>query len=454
MFLFYTVICSDEFDSGDDREGTASTTSVPPTITLPTNREHSQNLMSVQATITETHPPTVTAIPPVIQGAMPSNTSTLSLVSSLYTSDDDSDDGQDLVASKSVTHTTRVPPTNPEPEPTDTLQPVNTESPPPAVVPSVSPVTTSKTANSLYAKLLKLPFPNPGTHALSVADKKTLLSDTLKRYVAVNKLVDKSLSGKRGNCRFDPELTSRYKWLFTGDEGSFCIVCKIFCTRLSMPRMKSKFTSFPFLGYSRKKSFLDHSNTAYHKEAEVKAQGFKSVVVAATPDIQVQVAGKTREFYMNKDRLHGIAKVILDLAKQGIALRGHRYETLREEEMQVSRINAQGEMIVLGDQNKGNFLHFVRARADAGDNRLRFRSMADRRAAYLSPNVQNELLLILSSQVRGKIVQCIGSDPFTIIADETTDAGTESALRSSSVFGDGSHRRVIPVIRRDPQHDR
>ena len=304
------------------------------------------------------------------------------------------------VSSKATPTAADLPHANEDPSSSNLVSTAPTTSITEATSSSHTEHTDYDAARSLYTKLSNLPFPNPGVHAISDADKGRLLSSTLKRYVASKPLVEKSSTGKRGNCRFDPELTKQHKWLMTGDLGSYCIVCKLFCTVFSKPRTKSYFTSLPFLGYSRKKTLVEHSNTIYHKEAEKNAQNFKTVVIMAiAPDIRLQVSGKTRAFYLNIQRLHSIMKVILDLARQGLPLRGHRYETLTNYEMRVCRRNSQGDEIVLGDKNKGNFLHFIRARADAGDTRLGFANIADRKAAYLSPKVQNEILLLLSNQV-------------------------------------------------------
>ena len=263
---------------------------------------------------------------------------------------------------------------------------------------------------------------------MDVETKRRMLSKDLNRNATTKILVDKPKKpAGRGVCKFKVKSLDTHKWLMMGDEGGYCIICKLFCPSSQKPRVESAFTSKPFLGFSRKESYSDHEKTKYHIHSVELSKAFLRVAAGEKPSVKTMVAGKTRQFFYDRTRLSSVVKVIISLGKQGLALRGHRYETLKDEDVpNVKVVNAQE--IVLGDTNRGNFLQSIKDRADAGDTYLL--KSSSQRSKYLSPMTQNELLGIISTQIKESIVNTIvkTKSPFTIIADETTDVACSSQL--------------------------
>ena len=66
-------------------------------------------------------------------------------------------------------------------------------------------------------------------------------------------------------------------------------------------------------------------------------------------------------------------------------------------------------MDLLGSENHGNFLALLKFRVDAGDTVLGEHLVtAARNATYISPVIQNQIIEVLSDQLRQKIVQKVG----------------------------------------------
>lgn len=75
--------------------------------------------------------------------------------------------------------------------------------------------------------------------------------------------------------------------------------------------------------------------------------------------------------------------------------------------------------------NRGNLVAMLNFRRDAGDKAVD--ANAHKKAMYISPSIQNELICILAAQVQKKIVSLI-TGPFSIIADETRDISNQEQL--------------------------
>lgn len=286
----------------------------------------------------------------------------------------------------------------------------------------IASATATTVPSDLYKFLKDLQFPPGHANAISSALKVELLAPTLRRQVQTRVLVEPAAS-KRRAVKFNTSLPSKYKWLMVGDDGAYCIYCKLFCTNASRPRIAGEFTAKPYTTYSRAKLCDEHANAVYHKAAAESASAFLSVADGAQPSIIAQVRGETRDFHTRKLRLHTIAKCILVCAKECLPLRGKRNESDPPKPLAVLKNN---EEVVLGDSSQGNVMALLRLRRDAGD--LNTDVILNDRAKYTSPTIQNELLSIMSSQVLDGIICAVSKSHFSIIADETTDVSTTEQL--------------------------
>ncbi|CAN7943646.1 unnamed protein product, partial [Ixodes hexagonus] len=107
----------------------------------------------------------------------------------------------------------------------------------------------------------------------------------------------------------------------------------------------------------------------------------------------------------NRKRLMSIIEVLLFCGRQGIALRGHR----------------DAGPLTLEDplENDGDFRALVRLKIRSGDDLLRDHlETAPGNATYLSPQIQNEILVARSTLVQQTIVSRVNSAKcFSLFAD-------------------------------------
>ena len=106
----------------------------------------------------------------------------------------------------------------------------------------------------------------------------------------------------------------------------------------------------------------------------------------------------------NREMLRVILSSIRFLARQGLALRG-RYKS--------------GDNSELGGEIDSNFVQLLKTRAE--DNPLIISWMEKSRDKFMSPDVQNEILSIMSHFVQREIASAVSGQWFTIMVDETTD---------------------------------
>ena len=95
------------------------------------------------------------------------------------------------------------------------------------------------------------------------------------------------------------------------------------------------------------------------------------------------------------------------------------------------RDNAAGvERDVLGSDNHCNVLALLNFRIEAGDTVLGDHlSTAARNANYTSNTVQNQIIHVLSNQVKQTIIQKVqAARRYTVIADEVTDVSNKEQL--------------------------
>ena len=78
----------------------------------------------------------------------------------------------------------------------------------------------------------------------------------------------------------------------------------------------------------------------------------------------------------------------------------------------------------------GNFIHFVKWKAEYDNNLKEHLQNAKDNAKYTSPKIQNEIITLCETNIRNKIKQCMPKY-WSLLADETTDCAT---MEQVSVF--------------------
>jgi hypothetical protein len=153
----------------------------------------------------------------------------------------------------------------------------------------------------------------------------------------------------------------------------------------------------------------NHEQTQYHNYSKTQANEFISRHINPNLDVDhlLNVADQNQQ-HENRKILVSIVKCLLFLADQNLALRGHDDDGLP------------------CDMNlhQGNFKNLITFRAEAGDTVLAKHLQAcAKNASYLSPRIQNELIIISAHIVRTKLIRELIDKRlfYSLLADETSD---------------------------------
>lgn len=259
--------------------------------------------------------------------------------------------------------------------------------------------------------------------------KRELLSEDLMRDVTTKSLYVKGKS-RRGMTFNKSAAVKDHEWLFLGDNGAFCIPCKLFCSGSSVPKRAGGLTSEPWTNYSKKKALESHGDITtckYHHSAQTAATAFiKREIKCQVPNAAKQAAGLADDFKDVKEMVEAVSLSIVVAARQNIALRGHRNERLDRSNLSMISINGNKEKIIKGDKNAGNLNSLLRLCFTSGSQDLQH--LKDKPSTFTSPKSQNEVIASMADYVREQIVKEIGDAPYSIIADETTDNATKEQL--------------------------
>lgn len=205
-------------------------------------------------------------------------------------------------------------------------------------------------------------------------------------------------------------------------EALYCFCCLLFA---KPGESKSKFVSESGLKRYWELSRLvpKHENGPVHRRAQ---DAWKELAIRtrlqATIDAETQSQIRTEE-HSWREILKRILDVILYLAKQNLAFRGH-------DESESS-------------SNRGNFLELIKllARYDPvlREHVVRMDS-GSKQVSYLSPGIQNEFIGLVGTHVRTTIIEKVkAAKYFSIIFDSTPDTAhidqTSQVLRYVSIEG-------------------
>lgn len=155
-----------------------------------------------------------------------------------------------------------------------------------------------------------------------------------------------------------------------------------------------------------------HEESGFHREMQNRYVVTKLRLMKDKTIIYEQLRVEKEDIRKNRETLMRIFDVILFLGKQNIPLRGHK-ET--------------------GDgKNKGNFIEFLEFLKKYDVILADHMSSAKRNALYTSPQIQNEILNLLSQHVQNSIVnEIIRAKYFTLIVDSTIDISKKDQMSLS-----------------------
>lgn len=162
------------------------------------------------------------------------------------------------------------------------------------------------------------------------------------------------------------------------------------------------------------------AENATHHTAVARVQAFMKVRCDGDPNICQQLHNqRAQEIEENRKILRCIVEVVLTLARQNVALRGH----IPEE----SNFNAILALVAKHNSTLRNYIDNARSNAK-----------------YTSPDIQNELLDIAAQQSLNRIITaCKKAELYAFIADESTDVAVKEQISVCVRFvekkNDGKH---------------
>ena len=204
---------------------------------------------------------------------------------------------------------------------------------------------------------------------------------------------------------------SKWPWLHWDDKKN-AVLCHP-CSRMAKLNIKSWYkkseTAFSVDGFTNwrdpTRSFTKHESSAQHKESVLKWTSHCQKVNVAS-QIKTELCN---EQHNNRENLMKILSTIKYLARQGLALRGHKEDT-------------------------GNFIELLKLRSE--DTKL-MTSWLTRKTRFCSHEIQNEMLNLMSQHVlRGLVTEMKAHKYFAIICDEVTDEARQQHLGISARWTD------------------
>ncbi len=220
---------------------------------------------------------------------------------------------------------------------------------------------------------------------------------------------------------FQHQWLVRYPWLKYSkqEDGGLCLPCVLFAkSATSFGSDPGGLVTTPLTNFKHAlKRLGNHAEYAYHKTAVVRMDEFVKVMRGKQPDIRSQLDAMTATtIASNRQKLRSIIETVLLCGRQNIALRGHRDSGLDFEHDESA--------------SHGNFWALLQFRIAAGDSVLRDHlAHAPKNATYTSPDIQNQVISVLSDHVRDKILSRVRqAQYFTLMADEVTDCSNKEQL--------------------------
>ncbi|XP_069471952.1 zinc finger MYM-type protein 1-like [Ambystoma mexicanum] len=245
-------------------------------------------------------------------------------------------------------------------------------------------------------------FVEPKSTSLSDSDDEgALLSAIVPNHpsvkcIPVQTIVVQYQNQKKRVLHFQESWFKDFPWLHysTKLEGVICFPCAKSAALKLVDLSKNAEQAFVTIGFNNWKKALEkfnkHQNNSAHAYS-VKQLAHHKASKPIDSQLWQQVKKQQQDswFCLNK-----IIHTIALLAKQGLALRGH-------------------------DDKDGNFRQVLEARAD--DVPCLKQWITSSRAEYLSPDIQNEVLQLLSHAILHILRNSIGDNPFAVIVDGTQD---------------------------------
>ncbi len=218
------------------------------------------------------------------------------------------------------------------------------------------------------------------------------------------------------NRRFKPEWAKRHPWISysQSDDGVYCKACVLFAPSDVHGQKLGVLVTKPFTVWTKKTSVFDsHEKLNYHQNSMTRMTAFKES--SANPLLNVAtMLNNTRKEQVSRNTkvIKSLLKCVSFCGKQGLSFRGHRDDTTASQTV-----------------NMGNFIELVRFRAENDEVLRTYLATSPMNALYTSKTIQNEMIDIIGSAIKDKILDKIRQAKFfTILADEVTDCSNLEQL--------------------------
>ena len=237
---------------------------------------------------------------------------------------------------------------------------------------------------------------------------------------------------KNANARsFQYSWLNKFTWLAYSkqENGGFCLPCVLFCsTTVYHGSEPGILVSKPLTNFKKALEILrKHIEKDHHQASIVRLDEFIKVMSNQQPSITSALnRAVADQIALNRQKLLFIFKVIVLCGRQNISLRDNITDLERD---------------TTGAHNHGNFLSLLHFRVDSGDTVLGDHfAKASQNATYTSSVIQNQIIDVVSNQVRDKIIRKVKAAKwFSVIADEVTDVSNKEILSLNVRYWDDKH---------------
>lgn len=196
--------------------------------------------------------------------------------------------------------------------------------------------------------------------------------------------------------QFHPSWLDKDKWPWLSYsqhfDGAYCRACVFFAPEQAGGQALGQFVKEPFTSWIKmSQKATAHAKNDYHDTAMTKMDEFLARYENPLQAIDTLLDNELkRVMETNPKVIESLFKVVMLCGKQGLALRGHRDDSINWEEE--------------GSSNEGKFVQLLRFRAETDPILSDHLAKSPKSARYTSKTIQNELVSVIGTRIQSEIV--------------------------------------------------
>ncbi|XP_068115887.1 zinc finger MYM-type protein 1-like [Hyperolius riggenbachi] len=218
---------------------------------------------------------------------------------------------------------------------------------------------------------------------------------------------------------------------------AFCFSCMLFPSKDVVSNRSSLETENGFRIWKKPEKITAHENSQRHRDSFTTWKEMERRMIRKEGFIDAQLQ---RQIATEKEKWRQVLTRVLCcikyLAKQNLALRGHRETTVENRESR---------------KNPGNFIELLKLVADFDPvmkSHLSYVQQHPGSPTYLSPEIQNEFIQLLATTVKEKIVHDIQrAKYYGIMFDSTPDVAHQEQMSETIRYVDVNFEAKTVVVR-------